>query len=57
VEVVELGVIMVRLDAEVVGEMGVQAWPGGGTPAVPCHGRAGVVEEVKAAALGQHGGF
>lgn len=56
-EVVELGIIVVRLDAEVVSEMGVEAWLGGGTPAVPCHGRAGVVEEVKAAALGRHGGF
>jgi hypothetical protein len=55
-EAVELGVVVVRLDTKVAGEAGAKAWPGGGALAVSCHGRAGVVEEVGAAASGRRGG-
>lgn len=55
-EAVELGVIVVRLDAEVAGEAGAEVWPGNGAPVEPCHGRAGVVKEVRATAWGQRGG-
>jgi hypothetical protein len=53
---VELDVVVVWIDAEVASEAGAEAWPGGGVLVVPRHGEAGVVKEVRAAALGRHRG-